>query len=135
MSRELYRPRPVEVVLWDGTDARAAELREWLGGGFSVDTATSAAHLWLPDERRGLTVPVGAYVLRHPSGRLDVLDEVDLAALYELVPAPEPRPAPDPEPDPAPAPAPAPDPVPRPARLPLPRLAPIRGGVRDGRRR
>jgi hypothetical protein len=51
MSVERYIPKPVpvEAVLWDGTDERSIEIREWVErlvkGGAIVDT-DHIQHLW-----------------------------------------------------------------------------------------
>lgn len=83
MTPELYRPRPVEIGLWDGTDPRSVELASWIGAGWSVDDQ-GVGHIWDEQVRMLFEVPVGSYVEQVAPGVFRPLSASELSARYVL---------------------------------------------------
>lgn len=97
MSVEYFRPKAavVEMMLWDGTDERAAELTAWCGANDSgpvrfrqhwfKNSSRASAAVWNRREGCWIPVPVGFRVMRGPYGEYQPLSPEAVAQGFEAV--------------------------------------------------
>lgn len=110
LTPALYRVKipTFEMVQWDGSDQRKADLDTWIGNGWwsaddlagGADPAARTGRLWDPVGRVVLDVAVGDWVAKDAAGVFFVVAADELVAGYELASAPAPAPGTTTEPDP-----------------------------------
>jgi hypothetical protein len=97
VSIEYFRPKRaiVEMMLWDGTDERAAELIAWCGINGSgtacfqrhwfKGSSRASAAVWNFHELCWIPFPVGFRVMRGPFGEYEPLSPEAVAQGFEAV--------------------------------------------------
>ncbi|GGM26932.1 hypothetical protein GCM10011608_09660 [Micromonospora sonchi] len=83
VERFRRRPTTVDTMLWDGTPARAQQIRAWVGDHrFWLDDATPTASVWNDQEHEWFPVPVGHRVVRGVLGEFYAVSPDAIQATY-----------------------------------------------------